>query len=109
VQSRSALQTASTHDTQPPNPYSNPNPNPPRFYFLGDEDLLEVLGQARGAAVIQAHLRKLFSGIHRVGAAGGRVGAACRLACACPRRFIAGPLGKTICNSVQNSHKHTYV
>lgn len=38
----------------------------PRFYFLGDEDLLEILGQATKAAVIQSHLKKLFMGIHHV-------------------------------------------
>ncbi|XP_064482982.1 cytoplasmic dynein 2 heavy chain 1-like [Ornithodoros turicata] len=38
----------------------------PRFYFLGDEDLLEILGQATKPSVIQAHLKKLFSGIHTV-------------------------------------------
>ncbi|GBP43433.1 Cytoplasmic dynein 2 heavy chain 1, partial [Eumeta japonica] len=44
----------------------------PRFYFLSDDDLLELLGQARAGAragaegravVIQTHLRKLFPGI----------------------------------------------
>ena len=38
----------------------------PRFYFIGDDDLLEILGQANNPAVIQAHLKKLFQGIHRV-------------------------------------------
>nr|WAW84826.1 cytoplasmic dynein 2 heavy chain 1 [Halisarca dujardinii] len=38
----------------------------PRFYFLGDEDLLEILGQATKPAVIQAHLKKLYAGIHKV-------------------------------------------
>ncbi|CAL1265870.1 unnamed protein product [Larinioides sclopetarius] len=38
----------------------------PRFYFLGDEDLLEILGQATKATVIQSHLKKLFAGIHHV-------------------------------------------
>jgi dynein heavy chain 2, cytosolic len=36
----------------------------PRFYFLGDDDLLEILGQAQNRAVIQSHLKKLFAGIH---------------------------------------------
>lgn len=38
----------------------------PRFYFLGDDDLLEILGQARNPSVIQSHLKKLFAGIHKV-------------------------------------------
>ncbi|VDP84192.1 unnamed protein product [Echinostoma caproni] len=38
----------------------------PRFYFLGDDDLLEILGQSTNPVVIQTHLRKLFQGIHHV-------------------------------------------
>ncbi|CAL8361611.1 unnamed protein product [Merluccius merluccius] len=38
----------------------------PRFYFIGDEDLLEILGQATNPTVIQSHLKKLFAGIHSV-------------------------------------------
>ena len=38
----------------------------PRFYFIGDDDLLEILGQAKNPLVIQSHLKKLFAGIHRV-------------------------------------------
>ena len=38
----------------------------PRFYFIGDDDLLEILGQAKNPLVIQAHLKKLFQGVHRV-------------------------------------------
>ena len=38
----------------------------PRFYFIGDDDLLEILGQAQNPAVIQTHLKKLFAGIHLV-------------------------------------------
>ncbi len=58
----------------------------PRFYFIGapqttspvrprsmaltgthagDDDLLEVLGQAQSPTVIQSQLKKLFAGIHR--------------------------------------------
>lgn len=37
-----------------------------RFYFIGDDDLLEILGQAQNPVVIQTHLKKLFSGIHKV-------------------------------------------
>ncbi|CAF4954820.1 unnamed protein product [Pieris macdunnoughi] len=40
----------------------------PRLYFLSDDDLLELLGQARSGAegreaVLQTHLKKLFPGI----------------------------------------------
>lgn len=38
----------------------------PRFYFIGDDDLLEILGQATDAGVIQTHLKKLFAGIYSV-------------------------------------------
>ena len=38
----------------------------PRFYFIGDEDLLQILGQASKPTVIQTHLKKLFAGIHSV-------------------------------------------
>ena len=44
-----------------------------RFYFIGDDDLLEILGQASNPAVIQAHLKKLFAGIHSVSLADGVV------------------------------------
>ncbi|XP_056138994.1 cytoplasmic dynein 2 heavy chain 1 [Lampris incognitus] len=38
----------------------------PRFYFIGDDDLLEILGQATNSAIIQSHLKKLFAGINSV-------------------------------------------
>ncbi|XP_075248310.1 cytoplasmic dynein 2 heavy chain 1-like [Convolutriloba macropyga] len=38
----------------------------PRFYFIGDDDLLEILGQATNPEVIQSHLKKLFQGINSV-------------------------------------------
>lgn len=37
-----------------------------RFYFIGDDDLLEILGQAQNPAVIDNHLKKLFMGVHSV-------------------------------------------
>lgn len=38
----------------------------PRFYFVGDDDLLEILGRSTDPRVIQTHLKKLFSGINNV-------------------------------------------
>ncbi|KAI5737300.1 hypothetical protein M8J76_012015 [Diaphorina citri] len=38
----------------------------PRFYFLSDEDLLEILGQSNKPSVMQSHLKKLFAGIHSI-------------------------------------------
>ncbi|OHT02067.1 Dynein heavy chain family protein [Tritrichomonas foetus] len=38
-----------------------------RFYFIGDEDLLEIIGQAsEDATIIQSHLKKLFQGVASV-------------------------------------------
>uniref|UniRef100_A0A5K4FDN9 Cytoplasmic dynein 2 heavy chain 1 n=1 Tax=Schistosoma mansoni TaxID=6183 RepID=A0A5K4FDN9_SCHMA len=37
-----------------------------RFYFLGDDDLLEILSQSTNSNIIQSHLKKLFQGIHTV-------------------------------------------
>jgi len=31
----------------------------PRFYFIGDDDLLEILGQSKNKNVILTHLKKL--------------------------------------------------
>ncbi|TPX32194.1 hypothetical protein SmJEL517_g04664 [Synchytrium microbalum] len=37
-----------------------------RFYFIGDDDLLEILGQATNLTVIQQHFRKLYMGVQSV-------------------------------------------
>ena len=39
----------------------------PRFYFLSDDDLLEILGQSNKETVLQKHIQKLFPGVHRLG------------------------------------------
>jgi dynein heavy chain 2, cytosolic len=44
-----------------------------RFYFIGDDDLLEILGQPSNPAVIQAHLKKLYAGIHSVTLDNGKI------------------------------------
>lgn len=35
----------------------------PRFYFVGDEDLLEIIGNSNDTVRIEKHLRKMFAGI----------------------------------------------
>jgi dynein heavy chain 1 len=35
----------------------------PRFYFLGDEDLLEIIGNSSDALRVTKHLKKMFAGI----------------------------------------------
>lgn len=37
--------------------------NFPRFYFVGDEDLLEIIGNSGNVLRIQKHLNKMFAGI----------------------------------------------
>ena len=35
----------------------------PRFYFVGDEDLLEIIGNSRDIRRVMKHLRKMFAGL----------------------------------------------
>ena len=35
-----------------------------RFYFIADEDLLEILGNSKDVSRIEPHLKKMFSAIH---------------------------------------------
>lgn len=34
-----------------------------RFYFVGDEDLLEIIGNSKDVGNIQRHLSKMYAGI----------------------------------------------
>ena len=38
----------------------------PRFYFLSDEDLLEIIGQAKDPKPINKHVKKIFEGTHEL-------------------------------------------
>lgn len=35
----------------------------PRFYFVGDEDLLEIIGNSKNIARLQKHFKKMFAGV----------------------------------------------
>ncbi|KAI8810266.1 dynein heavy chain [Cladochytrium replicatum] len=38
----------------------------PRFYFVGDEDLLEIIGNSKEVVRIQKHFKKMFAGIANI-------------------------------------------
>jgi dynein heavy chain 1 len=38
----------------------------PRFYFVGDEDLLEIIGNSKNIGRLQKHFKKMFAGVSAV-------------------------------------------
>jgi dynein heavy chain len=38
----------------------------PRFYFLSNEDLLEMIGQAKNPVTINKHIKKIYEGINKI-------------------------------------------
>ena len=38
----------------------------PRFYFVGDEDLLEIIGNTQNVPRLQKHFKKMFAGVHAI-------------------------------------------
>lgn len=39
---------------------------PLRFYFVGDEDLLEIIGNSKNVAKLQKHFKKMFAGVSSI-------------------------------------------
>lgn len=49
-----------------PRPFKQERASFPRFYFVGDEDLLDIIGNGKNVERIQKHFRKMFAGINTV-------------------------------------------
>lgn len=38
----------------------------PRFYFISNDDMLEILGNSKKPQLIQVHLKKLFDNVNKI-------------------------------------------
>lgn len=38
----------------------------PRFYFVSNDDMLEILGNSKKPQLIQTHLKKLFDNVNKI-------------------------------------------
>ena len=50
----------------------------PRFYFVGDEDLLEIIGNSKNLPRLQKHFKKMFAGVAAL-TLGGEEGKGCTI------------------------------
>lgn len=71
----------------------------PRFFFLGDEDLLEMIGNNKNIHRVAKHLGKMFAGIHSLETNDGEDGINCLLSKEGERIPLITPI------SINDNHK----